>query len=95
MWLDTEIDIRLEDLHDDVEYGVLGAYYFTDSGQGRIAFDVPHLTNIYNGAPYLHNGAARTLEEIWTVHNMIDLHGLTRDLTRGQMNDLIEYLKSL
>ena len=33
--------------------------------QGK--FDVPHLNNIYDSAPYLHNGIADTLEEIWTV----------------------------
>ena len=30
------------------------------------SFDVPHLNNIYDSAPYLHNGIANTLEEIWT-----------------------------
>ena len=27
-------------------------------------FDVPHLNNVYDSAPYLHNGIAETLEEI-------------------------------
>ena len=26
-------------------------------------FDVPHLTNIYASAPYMHNGISETLEE--------------------------------
>jgi len=58
-------------------------------------FDVPHLNNIYDSAPYLHNGIARTLEEIWTVHNPYDAHGVTNDMTKDQLNDLIEYLKTL
>jgi YVTN family beta-propeller protein len=58
-------------------------------------FDVPHLNNIYDSAPYLHNGMARTLEEIWTVYNPKDTHGITNDLTKDQLNDLIEYLKTL
>jgi cytochrome c peroxidase len=58
-------------------------------------FDVPHLNNIYDSAPYLHNGMARTLEEIWTVYNPHDRHGVTNDLTKDQLNDLIEYLKTL
>jgi len=57
--------------------------------------DVPHLNNIYDSAPYLHNGIANTLEEIWTVHNPYDTHGLTNDMTKDQLNDLIEYLKTL
>lgn len=58
-------------------------------------FDVPHLNNIYDSAPYLHNGIAETLEEIWTVYNPHDRHGVTNDMTKDQLNDLIEYLKTL
>jgi YVTN family beta-propeller protein len=58
-------------------------------------FDVPHLNNIYDSAPYLHNGMALTLEEIWTVYNPYDRHGVTNDMTKDQLNDLIEYLKTL
>lgn len=58
-------------------------------------FDTPQLLNIYNSAPYLHNGIAPTLEEIWTVFNPYDTHGVTNDLTKDQLNDLIEYLKTL
>lgn len=58
-------------------------------------FDVPHLNNIYDSAPYLHNGMAATLEEIWTVYNPDDKHGVTNDMTKDQLNDLIEFLKTL
>jgi YVTN family beta-propeller protein len=58
-------------------------------------FDVPHLNNIYDSAPYLHNGMAATLEEIWTVYNPEDKHGITNDMTKDQLNDLIEFLKTL
>ena len=59
------------------------------------AFDVPHLNNIYDSAPYLHNGIAHTLEEIWTRYNPNDEHGVTNDMTKDQLNDLMEYLKTL
>ena len=58
-------------------------------------FDAPHLNNIYDSAPYLHNGIAETLEEIWTVYNPDDRHGVTNDMTKDQLNDLIEYIKTL
>ena len=58
-------------------------------------FDVPHLNNIYDSAPYMHNGIAPTLEEIWTRHNPNDQHGVTNDMTKDQLNDLIEYIKTL
>jgi YVTN family beta-propeller protein len=57
--------------------------------------DIPQLTNVVNSAPYLHDGSARTLEEIWTVFNPNDIHGVTNDLTKDELNDLIEYLKTL
>lgn len=58
-------------------------------------FDPPHLNNIYDSAPYLHNGIAWTLEEIWTKYNPYDKHGVTSDMTKDQLNDLVEYLKTL
>jgi YVTN family beta-propeller protein len=58
-------------------------------------FDAPHLNNIYDSAPYLHDGKAETLEEIWTRYNPNDTHGVTNDMTKDQLNDLIEYLKTL
>jgi YVTN family beta-propeller protein len=79
--------------------------YYTDRQQRDVGtkhaldtsgtFDVPHLNNIYDSAPYLHNGIANTLEEIWTRFNPSDKHGVTNDMTKDQLNDLIEYLKTL
>jgi len=56
--------------------------------------DTPQLTNIALTAPYLHDASARTLEEIWTVYNPDDKHGRTNDLTKDELNDLIEYLRT-
>ena len=56
--------------------------------------DTPQLTNIALTAPYLHDGSAATLEEIWTIYNSEDKHGRTNDLTKDELNDLIEYLRT-
>jgi YVTN family beta-propeller protein len=56
--------------------------------------DTPQLTNIALTAPYLHDGSAATLEEIWTRFNTEDKHGRTNDLTKDELNDLIEYLRT-
>ena len=56
--------------------------------------DTPQLTNIAITAPYLHDGSAPTLEQIWTVFNLQDKHGRTNDLTKDELNDLIEYLRT-
>jgi YVTN family beta-propeller protein len=60
-----------------------------------ILFDTPHLNNIYASPPYLHDGRAKTLEEIWTLYGKDDKHGLAGDMSKNQLNDLVEYLKSL
>ena len=58
-------------------------------------FDTPHLNNIYASPPYLHHGLALSLEEIWTVYAHKDTHGRVNDLTKIELNELMEYLKSL
>lgn len=60
-----------------------------------ILFDTPHLNNVVFSPPYLHDGRAATLEEIWTIYGRSEQHGALNDLTKVQLNDLIEYLKSL
>ena len=59
------------------------------------AFDTPQLRDLTLTAPYLHDGKAATLEEIWTVYSPDDSHGVTNDLGKQRLNDLIEYLKTL
>ena len=59
------------------------------------AFDVPQLNRVYESAPYLHDGRALTLEELWTVYNLDDMHGTTNDMGKDELNALIEFLKTL
>ena len=71
-----------------------------DVGSGKAIdrsslIDTPHLPNIAYSGPYLHDGSARSMEEIWTVFNPHDTHGVTNDLTKDELNDLIEYLRTL
>lgn len=81
-----------------------GRYYTSqfsaDVGTGKPTdrspmVDIPQLTNVVYTSPYLHDGSARTLEEIWTVFNPDDRHGVTNDLAKDELNDLIEFLKTL
>ena len=58
-------------------------------------FDVPQIQGVYMRAPYLHDGKALTLEGIWTKFNPDDKHGITSDMNKVQLNDLIEFLKTL
>jgi YVTN family beta-propeller protein len=61
----------------------------------RSRFDTPSLRECYRTAPYLHDGRARSLREIFTDHNPQDLHGRTNGLSVDDLEDLLEFLRSL
>jgi len=79
--------------------------YFTDRSSANVGsgfetdteeiFDTPKLNNIVDTAPYLHDGRAKTLEEIWTIYGGEDFHGYVNDMMKMELNDLIEYLRSI
>ena len=58
-------------------------------------FDIPQLLGVWDSPPYLHDGRARTLLEIFTRFNPDDEHGATSDLSESELKDLIEYVKTL
>ncbi len=58
-------------------------------------FDIPQLDRIYERPPYLHSGEALSLEEIWTMYNSSDKHGVTSNMSKEDLNDLVEFLKTL
>ncbi len=58
-------------------------------------FDTPQLINVSYKGSYLHDGSARTLKELFTIFNARDLHGVTSDLSASELDDLVEYLKTL
>ncbi len=72
------------------DVGTLGPY---DRPENR--FYTPKLTEIYRVAPYLHDGRSATLEEVFTVWNKEDKHGVTSKLSKEELADLIAYLNSL
>jgi len=58
-------------------------------------YDTPTLLGLYRTAPYLHHGKARTLHEVLLDCNRQDRHGSTSHLKKEQIDDLVEFLKSL
>ena len=58
-------------------------------------FNPPSLRNVARRAPFLHDGRARTLEEVLKVHHRPSQLSGETDLTAQQLADLIQFLKSL
>lgn len=76
-----------EQLQDDV-----GTRTRTDDLVEVGAYDTPSLKGLAFSAPYLHDGSAKTLAEVF---NDSDRHGNTSHLSGAQMDDLLDYLMSL
>ncbi len=58
-------------------------------------FDTPTLIELWRTGPYLHDGRATTLLEVFTKYNSSDQHGKTSQLSEGELDDLVMYLRSL
>jgi mono/diheme cytochrome c family protein len=81
------------------------APYFTDKKMHNVGvlsasepdgrYDTPSLIEAYRTAPYLHDGRALTLKDVFTGNNEKKQHGKTDALTDGEIDDLVEYLLSL
>jgi DNA-binding beta-propeller fold protein YncE len=58
-------------------------------------FDTPTLRELWRTAPYLHDGRARTLTDVFRQFNPDDQHGRTSHLSVEQLDTLIAFLRSL
>ncbi len=57
--------------------------------------DTPTLKGLWQTAPYLHDGRAATLLEIFTKYLTQDQMGMTSSLTQIELAQLVEYLQEL
>ncbi|MGQ0508925.1 MAG: c-type cytochrome [Myxococcaceae bacterium] len=57
--------------------------------------NTPSLLSLARSAPYLHDGSAGTLKDRLMATKNSNLHGQTKELTDAEMDDLVEYLKTL
>lgn len=70
---------------------------FVGTGLGneeQYKFDVPTLKEIWRTAPYLHDGRSKNLSEMLTTHNSTNQHGDTQDLSEGELQALIAFIRS-
>ena len=87
-WIDPGVPL----LHD---VGTLGPGSGQRLGKPLTGLDTPTLHGLWESAPYLHDGSAPTLEDVLTVRNPDDLHGVTSGLSDDQLAALVAYLRCL
>jgi cytochrome c peroxidase len=80
-------------LFTDLKTYDVGTSHETDRAEKK--FDTPTLVELWRTAPYLHDGSAATLREVFKEHNPKDQHGNTSKLSDDDLGALIEYLLSL
>lgn len=57
-------------------------------------FDTPTLIEVWRSGPYLHDGRAATMRDVFTMLQRDGKHGDTSQLTPRQLDDLVEYVLS-
>ncbi|MBI4601158.1 MAG: c-type cytochrome, partial [Planctomycetes bacterium] len=57
-------------------------------------FYTPKLVELYRTAPFLHDGRAATLMDVFTTCNKEKLHGAVHEISKEELEDLVEYLKA-
>ncbi len=58
-------------------------------------FDTPTLVELWRTAPYLHDGSAPSIRDVFIQHNHQDKHGVTSHLSKPEIDDLATYVLSL
>lgn len=64
-------------------------------GGGLPGLDTPTLLGAWNTGPWLHDGSAATMLDVFTTRNPDDLHGRTSQLTAQELEDLASFVLSL
>ncbi|MEP4534293.1 MAG: cytochrome c peroxidase [Cyclobacteriaceae bacterium] len=64
-------------------------------GEQLTGFVTPPLKGIWHTAPYLHDGSAETLREVFTKQNPDDKHGKTSGLADHELDELVSYLNQI
>jgi cytochrome c peroxidase len=58
---------------------------------GNRKFNPPSLRGVSQRGPYFHDNQAATLEDVFAKHR----HQLSRELSAGELSDLVAFLRSL
>ena len=87
--LNIKIEPEFEVIDDKFPFENTGGFLGKDDEQ---IFKVPMLRNITKTAPYFHNGAVKEVEE---VVKLMGTHQLGMKLTKNQIDEIVEFLKSL
>ncbi len=82
---------RCTDCHSGAYYTDLNMYVIGEDVEFEKGWDTPTLIEVWRTAPYLFDGRAYTLDEVFGVHK----HGIEKKISKKELNALVEYVNSL
>ncbi len=74
---------------------IRGAGQQGTAAAGGLGFNAPSLLSIAYHAPYFHNGAAQTLEDVFDLHELPSGNVISDDLSNAEQSDLLTFLRSI
>lgn len=83
--------LKCDDCHSGVYYTDMKMYRIGEDVEFEQGWDTPTLREVWRTAPYLFDGRAATMEEVFEVHR----HGIDRKVSKKDIEALTEYVNSL
>ncbi len=83
--------LKCNDCHSGVYYTDMKMHVIGDDVEFERGWDTPTLIEVWRTAPYLFDGRAYTLEDVFGVHK----HGVDKKISKTELEALIEYVNSL
>jgi hypothetical protein len=83
--------MRCDECHSGVYYTDMKLHRIGDKIEFDAGWDTPTLIEVWRTAPYLYDGRAATLKDVFSVYK----HGITEKIADREVDELIEYVNSL
>ena len=77
--------------HSDSYYTDMQMHRIGDDIEFETGWDTPALVEIWRTAPYLFDGRAATLEDVFEIHK----HGINENVSKKEIEELVEFVNSL
>lgn len=83
--------LKCNECHSGVYYTDMKMHVIGDDVEFEQGWDTPTLREVWRTAPYLFDGRAATMQEVFEVHK----HGIEKKLSKKEIEALTEYVNSL
>ncbi|MFI3302394.1 MAG: YncE family protein [Rikenellaceae bacterium] len=83
--------LKCNDCHNGPYFTDMKMYRIGDDIEFEAGWDTPTLCEVWRTAPYLFDGRATTMKEVYTVHK----HGINKKVSEADIDALCEYVLSL